>query len=241
MAKCAICKKNIGLFGKPIKLYDEVVCQDCWTRLGFSEDDKEKYKNKAAAFLARGKAECEAIIAESERKARAIREYTYPVVGVIYENEDGKPIQKLLKAFLSDQNDDKYDGMTNKDIKEECSYDEKIWEYPETDTDGELFITEYNGEPAIRVYAELPERTNIGWIPKDSVATVIDILEKHNCDITITVNGGNYKMLDYDDAEDKDIVVSEKGAYGARVVITYDSDVPVNSNSTGFDISINIV
>ena len=238
MAKCAICNKGIGLFSKPVKLYDETVCQDCWTRLGFNEQDKDKYKNKAAAFIARGKTECEAVIAKSERKANAIREYSYPVVGVSYENENGNPIQKLLKSFLSEQNDEKYDGMTNKDIKEDCSYDEKIWEYPETETDGDLLITEYNNEPAIKVYAELPLKTHIGWIPKESVASVSDILKKHPCDLTISVNGGNYKYLDYDD--DKDVVVSEKGTYGARVTITYDADASVPDCKSESEIIVEI-
>lgn len=39
MAKCAICGSRLGLLSKPIKLYDEEICRDCWTRLGFGPED----------------------------------------------------------------------------------------------------------------------------------------------------------------------------------------------------------
>lgn len=227
MAKCAICNKKIGLFGKSVKLYDEVVCQDCWDRLGFNEEDKEKYKYKAAAFLARGKAECEAVIAEGERKANAYREYNYAVVGAAYDNDDGTSRQKLLKSFLQEECDEKYDGMTNKDIKEECDFDEKYWEYPETDTDGYLVITEFEGEPAIKVFADLEEKSQIGWIPKESVSDIIDMVKKHPCEVNITIYGGKYKMLDLDG--DKEIIITEQKDYGARVIISYDADAPAPS------------
>ena len=232
MAKCAICGKKIGLFSRPIKLYDEVVCQDCWKRLGFNEEDKEKYKYKAAAFLSRGKAECEAIIAEDERKKNALREYTYTIVGTTYDNENGKPIQKLLKKFLADQCDEKYDGYTNKDIKEAYDYDIEYWEYPETDTDCSLVVTEYEGKPAIKVYAEIPEKKHIGWIPKEAVSDVIDMVKKHKCDFALTVYGGKYKKLDMDqedldaDYMPKDVVITDEKDYGASITISYDSDAP---------------
>ena len=177
MAKCAICNKRIGIFGKPVKLYDEVVCRDCWTRLGFSETDEEKYKFKSAAFLTHGKAECESIINEQKAKEKAYREYSYRVVGVTFKTENGHSRQKALKSYLMFENDEKYDGITNKDIKEECDFDYKYWEYPETEAEGELFITEYEGAPAIKVYTNIPEKTDIGWIEKESVATIIDMLK----------------------------------------------------------------
>ena len=233
MAKCAICGKKIGLFSRPVKLYDEVVCQDCWNRLGFNDEDKEKYKYKAAAFLSRGKAECEAIIAEEERKKNALREYNYPVVGTVYDNENGKPIQKLLKRYLADQCDEKYDGMTNKDIKDEGYYDVEYWEYPETEAECELCVTSYQGEPAIKVYAEITERTHIGWMPKETVSDIADMLKKHKCDVTLTVYGGKYKKLDTDDEDldadymPKDVVITDEKDYGAKVTISYDSDDPI--------------
>lgn len=227
MAKCAICNKGIGLFGKPVKLYDEVICQDCWDRLGFNEEDKEKYKYKATSFIARGKAECEAVLSEQERKVNAYREYSYAVVGVVYNNEDGTSRQKLLKSFLQEENYEKYGGMTNTDIKEECDFDEKYWEYPETGTDGYLVITEYDGEPAIKVFADLEEKVQIGWIPKESVSDIIDMVKKHPCNINIIVYGGKYKMLDFDG--DREVVVTDQKDYGARMIISYDSGAPAPS------------
>lgn len=232
MARCAICDKKIGLFSRPIKLYDEVICQDCWNRLGFNDSDIEKYKSNAASFLAHGKAECEAILEEQERKKQAYREYNYNTAGVTFNNDDGKPIQKLLKKYLADECYDPYDGMTNKDIKEEGDYDYEYWQYPEATADVELLITEYDGYPAVKVFAEIPDKKHIGWIPKESTSGVIDMLKKHPCDISLHIHGGKYKKLDTDEDDldsdylPKDKVITEEVSYGARITISYDSDAP---------------
>lgn len=214
--KCGICGKKLGLMSKPIKLYgDDRVCRECWTRLGYTDADIEKYKYKSPVFLAKGKAAVEAEIA----KADALREYTFKVVGVTFK-QDGMDPQKVLKKYQAENCDPEwqYNGMTNAEIRDELTYDEKVYQYEPLPFTTMLEPTTHEGSDAIRVYMDTESDTGtvaIGWIAADQVETVKSLLSGKVEDITGAVTGGKYKYLSYPD----DKVKTETDNFGATVTI----------------------
>lgn len=91
------------------------------------------------------------------------KEYWYHVHGLNYPNEEGDNILAILEEITSRVKYDTYSGS--------------------------LKITSYNGDPAVKVYIWDGQRLrHIGWIPADKAETVIDMLRRHECDISLDVH-----------------------------------------------------
>lgn len=215
--KCERCGKNIGLFNPGVKTSDGLgVCNKCVDELGY---DKDVVKYRTWDSIRNGKA------AEDQAKAAALKqqeEQTFPIVGVVYKNDAGKEIQKILKSELSKASDEKYQGMTNKDIKEDCSYDERIYEYEDIDLYGLFEFTDYEGSPAIKVCIdELSGPVHIGWIPKEKVSRVMELIDGRSYAVQIHIYGGKYKYLDMDE-NDKDVVLTDETDYKATAMVVFD-------------------
>lgn len=142
----------------------------------------------------------------------------YKVVGTTYKNEDGDSIQDILQHIPADliDHEELYNGETNADIKE---YGERVSIYEGNELAGKIEETEFEKEPAIKVY--LKDVNNkfrgIGWISKPQVEEVKAIFQNHDCTAGIMIVGGKYKYLNDDEK-----VETDESTYGARLIVHYD-------------------
>lgn len=163
-------------------------------------EKKQKLKAEAKAKEEQEKKEAEAIIkAEEERKANT-RSYRYHVHGMNYKNETGEEILKLIRR-ISDyyrDEDDPFRMWRKKDY--DYFQESEIDEFSHLgQLAGDLKVTDFDGEPAVKVYLfdeEADKDQHIGWIPKDQAADVADMLRKHKCQVDIEIDGGKRKIYD---------------------------------------------
>lgn len=106
---------------------------------------------------------------------------------------------------------DDYQGMTAKDIKEDCSYEDPVFKYDPAEFEPVIEETTFEGSPALRVFLGGDQ---IGWIAADKVETVRSLLSGELIDITGEVVGGPYKFLDYEDK-----VRSKSAQFGATITL----------------------
>lgn len=211
MAVCEACGAKVGLFGrKKVKLYSEVICEDCLKSWGYTQADllNERYKYKSFRFLSRGKAEVDAIIDRDEYEKEHTKTRRFYME--LDENEDGKDLQKIAPKIMKMYADEPYGGFTNKDLKDSGYYDEKYFQYDANALDCELRI---EGD-TVKVYCE---GYHIGDVPE-----ALPILEAHpEAEHDIMFLGGKYKCLIYDDYADKDVVETGEISYYAYMQLQW--------------------
>lgn len=212
MAKCMRCGKNTIVRGH-VKLADGAVCTPCFKSLGFKLTDTAG----AAAYhyddIKDGK---DAMYAKRIQNRTPSNMAEYKIHGISYENEDGHDIQKLLLKYVKEEFED--DKLSAAEIKEELQYEEKVYVYPTMDINIDLIPTTFDGEPAVKVMAEISPCVyeQIGWIPKRQAAEVVGLLNNYNCEISGELIGGPYKYLDDDDR-----IASDSTQFGGRVYVSY--------------------
>jgi len=202
--KCSACGSKIGMFAKYAKTSDDVVCENCVRKWGFTIDEIEKdYRWSGYHFLSKGKA---AIVQEAARKEYERTHTKEARFRLVYDrqnddlediNKDGKRIQSLLKSIPRDliDKDELYSGLTKKsDFIEEAEIDMPYYIYYGHTFDVDL----QEEEGAIRVYLD---DVHIGDLPEDARK----IIKKHpDINADVMVLGGKYKKLtgdDYDEIE----------------------------------------
>lgn len=214
--KCVRCGRLVGLTARGMRLFDgNYICFKCFDALGFDKSDRKilnntytwnEIKNGKEAYL-------------NPKKNSPLREYTFKVAGVTFDQGDGDP-QKILKKYQAENcdRDYQYDGMTNKDIKEDLNYDDKVYQFEPVEFSPLLERMKFEGKDAIRVSMDTESDAGvlvIGWIPADKVETVNALLDGSVYDITGAVTGGKYKYLSYPD----DKVETETDNFGATITI----------------------
>lgn len=211
--KCERCGKGIGLVRRGQAIADGYVCYSCLDELGFDKSERgvkrwlysyDEIKNGKAAMLSKKSGPTRSNLVE------------YIVHGISYDNEDGHSIQKLLSGFVKEEYED--DKLTNAEVKEELEYDDKVYLYPTMDISIKLEPTEFDGEPAVKVYGETSPLVfeHIGWIPKRKAAEVINIITNNDYEVTGELLGGPYKYLDDDNK-----IKSDSTEFGCRVTLAY--------------------
>lgn len=179
MAKCKKCGKSLFL-KKKIQLSDAEVCESCSTELGLDqcayppafkyEDIKDGYQT----YL------------ERQRKAAAARKEYFFLV----HDLDGEFIEKYRKE--NTDKEDLWDGMTFKDIRDNCYEGDKIYKYPEMKVYPDFKESTLDGNPALEVYLD---DHMVGYVPKTKVSKAKKLLEDENVTCTAELYGGDYQYL----------------------------------------------
>ena len=186
--KCERCGKSTMLRGK-ISLADAVICKSCFLDLGFSNDDMIHSPFYKYAEIKNGRAAYQDL-----QNARANANYVFLVHFV-----DGAydVLEKYQKNWTDPE--DRYEGMSNKDIKESGAYNEKIYQYPPLDVDLELQELERDGKPAVG-FNLIDGKKNpfIGYAPKTKAKKILQLIEEHpQIRMAAELSGGHYKKLEF--------------------------------------------
>lgn len=168
----------------------------------------------------------------------------FRVVGVTFENEEGKDVQKEIRKILNeykrnDYFDELYGGYTNSEIKE---MDLNISEYEGYDFPAKLVGDQYNGEECIKIYFKTynNEYIHVGYTPKESLNEVIEWLTKEDITVkgTLEVVGGKYKYCEIyeEDYEEKERIGTKELTYGLEVTLNFYNNKENNGNNTKYNI-----
>lgn len=142
-----------------------------------------------------------------------IRTVTIYVAGCFNYQKD---IQSIKNNILEYDCEEKYNGMTNKEIIEDG---QDIWEYDPLLVGEVKLIKEPNNKydkNAIRVEIE---NKLVGYIPKKNIL-LFNNLENVKS-ISGFIYGGNLKKIDYDTEEYKDKVIIEKHELGIQLEVIF--------------------
>lgn len=187
MAKCIRCERG-GLFKKllPLSNYDAYICADCFKELGYDP------KNDMPLLYRYDEIKEGRAAAEARRAAKAAAHYEFNV------HWDDEKTEDILEKFQREWTDreDRYEGMTKKDIRESCVPGEKIFKYPPLDVDLELKRGEIDGKTAVLVYLiDGAKNPLIGYAPKTKAKKILQLLDEHQVYMSAELSGGDYREL----------------------------------------------
>lgn len=146
---------------------------------------------------------------------------TFKVVGVTFDNEDGKNRQDILKKVAKGIREqvpanERYSFMTVKDQKE--NFEEVVYELQDIEFEIEFQEYEWEGKPAIFV---VTDDGIIGNIAADDVDDFLQLPEE--TDFSCELTGGKARELTYDEYyEEVTGVEKYETTYGAIITARYD-------------------
>lgn len=146
--------------------------------------------------------------------------FSFHVAGISFHEDE---LKKLIKVLLNDEAIEKFDGMTNSEIKE---YGESVSIYENQYIGGvKLEAYEYKGKDAIRVLVKDTQDNyyEVGNVPKEYIERAADLLTDDTIEFThaeYEIVGGKTKHVDFDD-DDKPEIVENEVNYGICVLIYY--------------------
>lgn len=147
---------------------------------------------------------------EKERKGyqSRLRHYRYYVHGLDHKNEEGKKTISVILAAARKVNDF-YRTIKKADFEEDPYM--QVGEFDDVALETDLVPTEYEGEPAVKIYIRDDEeqRHHAGWIPKEHAADVADMINKHRCITWMEIEGGKVKSLTVEDDGKERVEVDE--------------------------------
>lgn len=155
---------------------------------------------------------------ENDSKPKKIAIHSI-VVGMKYEGRQAK-LKKLINQLKKDDYFyEKYDGLTNKEIKEDYSFTDEsdpIWEL----NDEYLPYSTIKPEPnnhydsnAIAVYIgeNEGESFQVGYLPSEDAARIQDLIKKGTLmNVEAKIRGGKFKYIDSDDFGDEKVMTGNK-------------------------------
>lgn len=141
----------------------------------------------------------------------------FKVKGVTYENEDGKPIQSLIKQIVSEHLEeyDAYEGLSKKEMCEDYE-GERIYQIDSAGVGDIDLVPDMNNEHdpnAVKVYHR--ELGHLGYVPKEKTSMIKDILRKDGLKYKWFITGGKYKVCRDGEVEENE------DDYGMRIEILY--------------------
>ena len=145
---------------------------------------------------------------------------SFHVAGISFHDDE---VNKLIKVLLKDGAIEKYDGMTNSEIKE---YGDSVSIYENQYIGGvKLEGYEYKGKDAIRVLVKdtQDQYYDVGNVPEEYIERVSDLLTDETIEFTnaeYEIVGGKTKYIEYDD-DDKPELVEDELNYGICILIYY--------------------
>ena len=154
--------------------------------------------------------------------------YQFNVAGTSFDDEEtGKNRQRIIQNIAKEGIElgylIPYNDTSNKDMVE-LYIDEEFWVAGQYIKRTKLEITEYNNEPAIKVYISDYKDVyyHIGYVPKVEINKVLEILNSNPKEIYSEFSGGKFKEIYFDDETLKDkIRVNDSLSYGVKVTIKY--------------------
>lgn len=183
MAKCKRCGRSLMLGG--IRLADAVICKACLDELGFSDRI-----SRTTASIYKWDDVKDGIKAYYDRlNAKNAAQYMFNVQWEDPAVED--VLEKYQKSWTD--REDRYEGMTKKDVRETCVPGEKVFKYPPLDVDVELRPDQIDSKPAILVYLiDGKDPRLIGHAPKTKAKKIIELLRDPNLRISAELSGGDF-------------------------------------------------
>lgn len=153
--------------------------------------------------------------AETERRLKEIEEkqqiITFPVVGVVYDNKNGRNRQEIIKEITRDLCGD-FGGYTKEDAEEYG--DLFAWQYEGNQIPLKLLEFTYENAPAFYV---AHKAGIIGTVPKEKVKPIIDTLKEFpNIEIYGEITGGKYKRF-----TENEIIDGERENFGVDVTAIF--------------------
>ena len=143
------------------------------------------------------------------------------------DEETGKNRQRIIQNIAKEGIElgylIPYNDTSNKDMLE-LYIDEEFWVAGQYIKRTKLEITEYNNEPAIKVYISDYKDVyyHIGYVPKVEINKVLEILNNNPKEIYSEFTGGKFKEIYFDDEVLKDKVrINDSLSYGVKVTIKY--------------------
>ena len=154
--------------------------------------------------------------------------YQFNVAGTTFiDEETGKNRQRIIQNIAKEGIElgylIPYNDTSNKDMLE-LYIDEEFWVAGQYIKRTKLEITEYNNEPAIKVYISDYKDVyyHIGYVPKVEINKVLEILNNNPKEIYSEFTGGKFKEIYFDDEVLKDKVrINDSLSYGVKVTIKY--------------------
>lgn len=145
------------------------------------------------------------------------KEIIFTVAGVTFNGIQAK-FKSMVKS--EDESSDPYEGLSNKEILEMYSEDDKIYEvdiYGSTEI--KLIPDPQNkfDSNAIKVVHE--DLGDIGFVPAVDCKKVKKVLES-GYSLKWKLIGGKYKYIEYDSSKAKDAVKTENNTYGILITLT---------------------
>lgn len=140
---------------------------------------------------------------DKTKSGKEINSLTFPVVGLNYEGRR-QILKKIINQYKAeDYFFETYEGMSNKEIKEN-TFDERIYElnYESLPTCKLVKEDDNKYDPnAIMVIIKdiYGVDHHIGYVPREHCLKVREVMDKHEIEIMNTITGGKYKIVDYDD------------------------------------------
>lgn len=185
--KCAKCGRRIGLFNPGVSLSgSDSICFSCFRDLGFDP------KSDSAMYLCYSDISEGRSVYELKRNARAAAHYVFNV------HWSDEKTNKILEKYQKDWTDpdDRYDGMSKRDIMEACAPGDKVFKFPPLDIDVELSEGIVDSKPAVLVRL-IDGKNNplIGCAPKTKARKIIQLLSEHDVRISAELSGGDYREL----------------------------------------------
>ena len=163
-----------------------------------------------------------------------VKQISFKVKGVTFQNEDNEDIQKEIKRILKEYKnngyfDELYGGYTDKEIVE---MDLNVSEYEGYSFPVKLVGDEYNGEDCLKIYFKTydDKYVHVGYAPKEKINDISEWISKKDLRIDGKLNivGGKYKYAEIyeEDYEEKERVVKQELTYGIEITLSfYDSKI----------------
>lgn len=150
-----------------------------------------------------------------------ISEVYFKVTGVSFKDR-----QKIIKEIVNENKDSifykPYYGMSNKEILEDGN---DIYEINDLKVNSiRIEPTTFNNEDAIEIYItdNNSKEFLIGYVPKNKIDEVFNFLKIYNnnnyrLEANAYFTGGKYKSVEYNEEQEKDIIVTKENEYGINV------------------------
>lgn len=159
-------------------------------------------------------------VSSSNSKYTPVKIFSFNVAGITHENRQ-ELIEKMVKKAFKEGYYEKYDGMTNKDIKE--SYDTVFEANHIVFHKMKLNKTKFDDKDAVEVYVEDlcddDKSHMVGYVPKNKIKELNEFLEykdnhpEYEYKEFVDLVGGKGKRLSYDNEQIEEINLN----YGIEV------------------------
>ncbi|WP_425203671.1 hypothetical protein [Priestia megaterium] len=169
-------------------------------------------------------------ITQYQYKDEAVKRYTFLVKGT-FVKERQKEIVKLVKELKdAEYFYESYEGLKPKEIKEDY-FGHPIYEYGgcsipkgkiEEENDNpydknalKAFISNLNGD-----------YIHIGYVPKELCEEIREMKSKYEHYVAAGLEGGKYKMADFDENGDEKIKIYNDKEYGIELCVSFWEELP---------------